>query len=538
MNVNSRLSIHSRRDKEFHLAKLTEWVSQKEVFFIKCKNQAKPFSKSSYLCVYQPKGDATYVTGCKPTIRSDDSKRFMLFRLIKLQEDEVTTCTSISSTAPFLIKFCQSGSKDVFLKVSEDCREVGTTEEKAKASIFYLQVHKCNYFKVLYKNASDQVYYLYAPAKSFASSPLSLSLREDARARSYIAFYYASHAPSHSRRLHQRELSGLLKSGKEDETELHITCQCSVDSDSRYVSDLYVKQKENCFYVKVKHGKTKHVEEKCDAGASFTRFVLLSQDSPSVDLRQQQGSDSNSAGKRSLSIDDSNQSQTSASKVSTSIESSQQAKGADTPSKADSNQQQGSDGKDSEIPSMECSKRTQHSPGNTMVSETPSTEDSKQKQCSLSTSMDSETALTKDLKQTQYSSGMHSETPSTISKDLKQTPHSSTDTDSEIPSTKDLKQTEQSTGTDSETPSTKSSKLTQHPTGIVSASTEDSKQSHHLAGTVSPSKECLKQQQHSLLSKESPSTEESKQMQGSAVDFKLEGMGQIDYHGNNFCTIM
>lgn len=93
MNVNSRLSIHSRKDKEFHPAKLAEWVSQKEVFFIKCKNQAKLFPKSSYLCVYQPEGEATYVTGCKPDIRSDDSKRFMLFRLIKLKEDEVATCT-------------------------------------------------------------------------------------------------------------------------------------------------------------------------------------------------------------------------------------------------------------------------------------------------------------------------------------------------------------------------------------------------------------------------------------------------------------
>ena len=40
MNVNSRLTIHSRRDKESHPAKLTEWVSQKEVFFIKCEDQS------------------------------------------------------------------------------------------------------------------------------------------------------------------------------------------------------------------------------------------------------------------------------------------------------------------------------------------------------------------------------------------------------------------------------------------------------------------------------------------------------------------
>ena len=105
MNVNSRLSIHNRRDKEFHPAKLTEWVSQKEVFFIRCEEQARLYRKTSYLCVYQPKGEATYITGCKPNIRSDDNNRFMLFRLVKLKKDEVSMCAATTSIAPFIIKF-------------------------------------------------------------------------------------------------------------------------------------------------------------------------------------------------------------------------------------------------------------------------------------------------------------------------------------------------------------------------------------------------------------------------------------------------
>ena len=300
MNVNSRLSIHSRRDKEFHPAKLTEWVSQKEVFFIRCEEQARLYRKSSYLCVYQPKGETTYITGCKPNIRSDDSNRFMLFRLVKLKEDEVTMCAATTSIAPFIIKFqTHNSDKDLFFEVSSNCEEVCITEEKSKASEFHLKVEKCNYFRILYKK-DDQVYYLHAPTKWGVASRqqiLSLSLREEASARSYMAFYYVSDASSHPRRLHQRELSDLIESSAEDKP-LHITCQRSADSDSRHASDLYVKQKvRDSFRVKAKHGKTKRVnkkeqnseakdadtDEEQNSEANFsskhlTKFVLLKKD--------------------------------------------------------------------------------------------------------------------------------------------------------------------------------------------------------------------------------------------------------------------
>ena len=269
MNVNSRLSIHSRKDKEFHPAKLTEWVSQKEVFFIRCEEQGLLFHKSSYLCVYQPKGDhgAMYVTGCKPNIRSDDSKRFMLFRLVKLKEDEVATCTFTSSISPFIIKFqAESGGENRYryFEVYDDCKRVHTTDKEADASIFYLKVEKCNYFRILYKTKGGQVYYLHAPAKllNYSSSQqlLSLSLREDTTVRSYMAFYHASEALSHSGKLHQRELSDIIEnSRKSEDIKLHITCQRSVDSDSRDVGDLYVKKEGDTFSVKVKNGKTKRL---------------------------------------------------------------------------------------------------------------------------------------------------------------------------------------------------------------------------------------------------------------------------------------
>ena len=76
---NSRLAIHSRRTTHFHPADLTEWVNEKEVFFINCQERSMTTPRSSYLCVYNYGH-----TGCKPTVKShDDKKKFMLFRLIK-----------------------------------------------------------------------------------------------------------------------------------------------------------------------------------------------------------------------------------------------------------------------------------------------------------------------------------------------------------------------------------------------------------------------------------------------------------------------
>ena len=191
--------------------------------------------------------------------------------------------------------------------MSRDCKEVHTTKEKSKASTFHLKVEKCNYFRILYKT-KDHVYYLHVPTKLVTTTShqpiLSLSLTEDARARSYMAFYNASDTPFHSRRLHQRELSDLIESSTED--KLHITCQRSVDSDSRDASDLYVQQKEkkekkepnekqNTFRIKIKRGKTKYLENarkneeentkpKVVEAKSmhFTDFVLLNPIAPFI----------------------------------------------------------------------------------------------------------------------------------------------------------------------------------------------------------------------------------------------------------------
>ena len=81
-STNSRMAIHSRKDRLYHPADLTEWVNEKEIFFINCKERSIAAPTSSYLCVYES-GE----TGCKPTIEShDDKRKFMLFRLIKPKE--------------------------------------------------------------------------------------------------------------------------------------------------------------------------------------------------------------------------------------------------------------------------------------------------------------------------------------------------------------------------------------------------------------------------------------------------------------------
>ena len=81
-STNSRLAIHNRKDQHFHPADLTEWVNEKEIFFINCQERSITAPISSYLCVYES-GE----TGCKPAIKShDDKRKFMLFRLIKPKE--------------------------------------------------------------------------------------------------------------------------------------------------------------------------------------------------------------------------------------------------------------------------------------------------------------------------------------------------------------------------------------------------------------------------------------------------------------------
>ena len=81
-STNSRLAIHSRKNQQFHPADLTEWVNEKEIFFINCQERSVTALNSSYLCVYES-GE----TGCEPRIEShDDKRKFMLFRLIKPNE--------------------------------------------------------------------------------------------------------------------------------------------------------------------------------------------------------------------------------------------------------------------------------------------------------------------------------------------------------------------------------------------------------------------------------------------------------------------
>ena len=83
-SANSQMAIHSRKSSRYHASDLTEWVNEKEVFFINCQERSVKTPRSSYLCVYES-GETT----CKPTIEShDDKRKFMLFRLIKPKQDQ------------------------------------------------------------------------------------------------------------------------------------------------------------------------------------------------------------------------------------------------------------------------------------------------------------------------------------------------------------------------------------------------------------------------------------------------------------------
>lgn len=132
---HSRLALHSRMSKHYQPVKLTEWINEKEVFFINCQKRSVLKPKGGYLCVYaavddelsidsrthtaekdsgkeisertemdsaqqriEPelstpirkqvewdvKQNKSYRTRCEPNIkRHDDSNTFMLFRLLK-----------------------------------------------------------------------------------------------------------------------------------------------------------------------------------------------------------------------------------------------------------------------------------------------------------------------------------------------------------------------------------------------------------------------------------------------------------------------
>lgn len=203
---------------------------------------------SSYLCVYKPRNEVSYVTGCKPYIRNDDDRRFMLFRLIKPRE-ETYNCTPVctASTDFFIIK-CTCNDKEVFLKVKNDKDEIEVTDKMDEASKFHMKTEKCNYFKILHKR-KDNPYSLHlsgAQVKWFSStcSPLKLSLNNDEEARSYLAFYVCSMSSLKKPhpRLHVTELSKAVNESK----NFYISCQYSVNSkDMSYLCVIRGKKSEN-----------------------------------------------------------------------------------------------------------------------------------------------------------------------------------------------------------------------------------------------------------------------------------------------------
>ena len=100
----ARMALHSRRHKNFQPVNLTEWINEKEVYFINCREPALRgvVKRGSYLCVKKEKtrkesesdakkakpSDSGYVVGCESDIKKNDDRGvFMLFRLLKAKHD-------------------------------------------------------------------------------------------------------------------------------------------------------------------------------------------------------------------------------------------------------------------------------------------------------------------------------------------------------------------------------------------------------------------------------------------------------------------
>ena len=84
----ARMALHSRRHKNFQPVKLTEWINEKEVYFINCRERTlRGIKRGSYLCVKKTK-KSEYVVECESDVKKNDDRGvFMLFRLLKLKLD-------------------------------------------------------------------------------------------------------------------------------------------------------------------------------------------------------------------------------------------------------------------------------------------------------------------------------------------------------------------------------------------------------------------------------------------------------------------
>ena len=51
----TRMALHSRKSKNFQPVNLTEWIGEKEVFFISCQERSVSKLKGSYLSVHANK---------------------------------------------------------------------------------------------------------------------------------------------------------------------------------------------------------------------------------------------------------------------------------------------------------------------------------------------------------------------------------------------------------------------------------------------------------------------------------------------------
>ena len=91
-SISCQLVIHSRTNSFRQPADLGEWVNGKEAFFVNCQERTLSTPVSSYLCAYMSGS-----IECKPTVKSHENNKFMLFRLLKSAKEASAHSTPATS---------------------------------------------------------------------------------------------------------------------------------------------------------------------------------------------------------------------------------------------------------------------------------------------------------------------------------------------------------------------------------------------------------------------------------------------------------
>ena len=85
---HTAMTLHSRRIGHFDPVDTKDWLSSRDIFYIRCKRRI--IGRNSFICV--KRGRTEFITCCVPTIRHHDESRekYMLFRLLRSSKRKVS----------------------------------------------------------------------------------------------------------------------------------------------------------------------------------------------------------------------------------------------------------------------------------------------------------------------------------------------------------------------------------------------------------------------------------------------------------------